>query len=164
MTSQPSDIDNNSDDCSFVEHDHTGRLKAGHVSGNWEYINDSNYDDIPTDQLYSAVMYFTPNHSAIRQAVQLSERLKISKYKMKEGDYTDEERMQAMKDAVIAIIKMRALSSALGKTTLDLYWNRLKYIDNKITSSVKRNLKHYSTMPSCFKVEDKKKQATKPKK
>lgn len=164
MTSQPSDIDNNSDDCSFTEHDHTDRLKAGHVSGNWEYINDSNYDDIPTDQLYSAVMYFTPNHSAIRQAVQLSDRIKISKYKMKEGDYTDEERMQAMKDAVIAIIKMRALSSALGKTTLDLYWNRLKYIDNKITSSAKRNLKHYSTMPTCFKVEDKKKQATKPKK
>ena len=144
--------------------DHDEELKSGIVVGNWRYITGKNYDSIPPEDLYRSVMKFSFKHDKMYIYYRLLKNIEMNKYKMSEGDYTDEERKEAMKSAVINIIKFKEFTHRCSIHELNDFWKSYFEIDKSF--NVQRKIKSSFDIPECFKNDksSKSKNASKPKK
>lgn len=142
------------------------QLRSGKIGHNWEHINSSNYDDIPKAALYKAIMGYKVENYALKSAIILDNILSTSRYKMSSGNYTDDERKAAMKEAVYAIIKLKKFGKLVHTDDLDEYFDSCRQIAEDFGITYK-NHKGASAqqIPDCFKsTESKKKESSKPKK
>lgn len=130
------------------------------LNNQWDLITSESFDAIPLDKLYHPIMNYKPIYRGIGRIDSLLTTLRICRYKMEKGDYTDEERVAAVKLAVSVIRKLRCMNRTFDEDLLIRIPGEFNEIDESLgIDVVGKKTKKVEPVPDWI---SKRKNATKP--
>lgn len=129
-------------------------------SNQWDLITSDAFEALPLDKLYHPIMNYKPNWRGIGRIDSLLTTLRICRYKMEKGDYSDEERLAAVKMAVSTIRKLRCMGNTFDEAGLKHISDEFDAIDESLGIEIPRKkTKNVDPIPDWI---TKRKNATKP--